>query len=115
MQAVYVKWLTEGVDRWPRLKVVFAILAGGGPIQLERLRSRGVSLRSLLHENVFFETSSYGRHALELCLATFGVGNLLLGTDAPVIDPSPTMDAVRLFGDAVADAICEQNPTRLLS
>ncbi len=115
MQAAYLRWLGEGVERWPGLRVVFAILAGGGPFQIERLRSRGVSERDLLHENLFLETSSYGRRALELCLATFGVGNLLLGTDTPVIDAAPTVDAVRQFGDAVADALCQQNPSRLLN
>ena len=29
----------DGQERWPDVKVVFAILAGGGPIQLERLAS----------------------------------------------------------------------------
>jgi len=114
MQAAYAVWLAGGAERWHGLRVVFAILAGGGPFQLERLISRGVSGRDLLHENVFFETASYGRRALELCLSTFGVGQLLFGSDAPVIDPQPTLDAVRGFGDAVADALCDQNPTRLL-
>jgi hypothetical protein len=115
MQAAYAIWLAEGAERWPELRVVFAILAGGGPFQLERLISRGVSGRGLLHENVFFETASYGRRALDLCLATFGVGQLLFGSDAPVIDPVPTLDAVRSFGDAVRDALCNQNPSRLLT
>jgi 6-methylsalicylate decarboxylase len=115
MQAAYAAWLAEGVERWTSLRVVFAILAGGGPFQLERLRSHGVSGRDLVHDNVFLETASYGRRALDLCLATYGVDPLLYGSDTPVIDPEPTLDAVRGFGDAVADALCRQNPTRLLS
>jgi predicted TIM-barrel fold metal-dependent hydrolase len=114
MQAAYAMWLAVGAERWPNLSVVFAILAGGGPFQLERLRSRGVPGRELLHENVYFETASYGRRALELCLATFGVGQLCFGSDAPVIDPEPTLDAVRGFGDAVTDALCNLNPSRIL-
>lgn len=115
LQAAYAGWLAQGTDRWPGLKVVFAILAGGGPFQLERLQSRGVSGRELMHENVFFETASYGRRALELCMTTFGVGQLLYGSDTPVIDPFPTLESVRAFGDAVSQALCEQNPSRLLS
>jgi predicted TIM-barrel fold metal-dependent hydrolase len=115
MQAAYAVWLAEGAERWPNLRIVFAILAGGGPFQLERLQSRGVPGRDLLHDNVFFETASYGHRALELCLATFGVDQLLFGSDAPVIDPEPTLNAVRGFGDAVADALCNRNPTRLLT
>ena len=106
--------------RWRRAvagpcRVVFAILAGGGPFQLERLRSHPVSGRDLMHENVFFETASYGRRALNLSLATYGVDQLLYGSDTPVIDSEPTLDAVRGFGDAVTDALGRQNPTRLLS
>ena len=75
-------------ERWPDVTVVFAILAGGGPVQLERLASRGVDVRSTLHRNVFFDTASYGRRALELCIETFGVEQLVFGSDAPVVDPS---------------------------
>jgi predicted TIM-barrel fold metal-dependent hydrolase len=115
MQAAYGAWLAWGASRWPGLRVVFAILAGGGPFQLERLQSRGLSGRDLMHENVFFETASYGRRALELCFATFGVDQLLFGSDAPVIDLFPTLESVRGFGDAVADALCDKNPSRLLT
>ena len=115
MQAAYAGWLASGAQRWPDLRVVFAILAGGAPFQFERLSSRGVAGRELLHENVYFETASYGRRALEVCLATFGVSQLCYGSDTPVIDAAPTLDAVRGFGDAVADALCNLNPSRLLS
>jgi predicted TIM-barrel fold metal-dependent hydrolase len=115
MQAAYAVWLAEGAGRWPSLRVVFAILAGGGPFQLERLQSRGISGRDILHENVFFDTASYGRRALELCMSTFGVGQLLLGTDTPILDPAPALDSVRAFGEAVADTLCRQNPARLLA
>ena len=115
MQAGYAAWLAGGASRWPSLNVVFAMLAGGAPFQLERLRSRGVSGRDVLHDTMFFEISSYGNRALELCLATFGVSQLVFGTDVPVLDPEPAMDAVRGFGDAVTDALCNQNPARLLA
>ncbi|HUF01486.1 MAG TPA: amidohydrolase family protein [Gaiellaceae bacterium] len=115
MQAAYAMWLAEGAERWPGLRIVFAILAGGGPFQLERLQSRGISARESLHDNVFFETASYGRRALELSMSTFGVGQLLFGSDAPVLDPAPALDAVRGFGEAVTDALCRQNPARLLA
>jgi 6-methylsalicylate decarboxylase len=114
MQAAYAAWLAIGAERWPDLRVVFAILAGGAPFQFERLSSRGVAGRGLLHENVYFETASYGRRALELCLATFGVGQLCFGSDTPVIDAAPTLDAVRALGDAVTDTLCNVNPSRLL-
>jgi 6-methylsalicylate decarboxylase len=115
MQAAYAAWLDRGVERWPRLEVVFAILAGGGPFQLERLQSQGVSGRNSMHDTVLFDTASYGRRALEHCLSTLGVGRVVFGSDAPALDPAPTLDAVRGFGDAVADTVCNRNPSRLLS
>jgi predicted TIM-barrel fold metal-dependent hydrolase len=115
MQAAYVSWLATGIDRWPDLRVVFAILAGGAPIQLERLRSRGFDVRRALGANLYLDTASYGRHAFELCLASYGGQSLVYGSDAPVIDPAPTLEAIRGFGQAVTDAICVDNPTELLS
>lgn len=115
MQAAYATWLAVGAARWPELRVVFAILAGGAPFQLERLRASGVAGRDVLYETVFFETSSYGNRALELCLSTFGVSQLVFGSDVPVLDPEPGLDAIRGFGDAVYDTLCDRNPSRLLA
>jgi 6-methylsalicylate decarboxylase len=115
MQAAYAAWLAYGADAWPRIPVVFSILAGGAPIQLERLASRGVDTRTVLHENVFLDTASYGERALELALATYGIRNIVYGSDWPVIDAASTLRAVRSFGQAVADAVCRDNPTRLLA
>jgi hypothetical protein len=115
MQAGYAAWLAFGADAWPRLRVVFSILAGGAPVQLERLASRGVDTRTVLHENVFLDTASYGERALELALATYGVDNVVYGSDWPVIDSAPTLRAVRGFGQAVFDAVCRDNPSRLLA
>jgi hypothetical protein len=115
MQAAYAAWLGSGIDRWPELRVLFAILAGGGPFQLERLRSRGFDARLAQRPTLFFDVASYGNRAIELCLATLGGGALVFGTDAPVIDPRPTLAAVRSFGEAVVNVLCQQNPEGLLS
>jgi len=114
MQAAYAAWLFRDAERFPRLRVLFAILAGGAPAQLERLRSRGVDTRTLLQPNVYFDTASYGSRALELCLSTFGATQLVYGSDAPVIDPGPTRAAVLDLGQGVADLVCRENPARLL-
>jgi hypothetical protein len=114
MQVAYAAWIADGAMRWPGLPVVFAVLAGGAPIQLERLAGRGLDVRTALEANIYFDTASYGRRALELCLATYGVGRVVYGSDAPVIDSTPTLREVRQFGAAVATALCEDNPTRLL-
>lgn len=114
MQAAYMAWLARDATRYPAVPVVFAILAGGAPIQLERLRSRGVEVRSTLHPNGYFDTSSYGRRALELCLSTYGVTQLVFGSDAPVIEPAPTLQAVQTFGEAVTEIVVRETPGRLL-
>src|SRR5206468_9950195 len=98
MQAAYAAWLAAGIERWPRLPVVFAILAGGGPFQLERLGSRGGDARAASHAAIYLDTASYGRHALRLCIATLGVAQLVYGSDVPVIDSHATLEAVRLLG-----------------
>ncbi|MCP9487574.1 MAG: amidohydrolase [Gaiellaceae bacterium MAG52_C11] len=113
MQAAYAAWLAQGFAAWPSLKVVFAILAGGAPFQLERLASRGVDSRAVLEANVYLETASYGDRALELSLATYGVGRLVYGSDTPVIEAGATLRSVRGFGQAVADAVSRDNPGRL--
>ena len=64
--------------------------------------------------HVWFDTASYGRRALELTMATFGVERMLFGSDAPVVDPALGVDAVRSFGEAVGAAIVSANPDRLL-
>jgi 6-methylsalicylate decarboxylase len=112
MQAAYVAWLAEGASVHPKLPVVFAILAGGGPVQVERLRVRG-GLLGALPASMYLETSSFGRKALELCLATHGRAQVLYGSDSPLVDPQATLRALAELGDAVADAVRVENPTRL--
>lgn len=112
LQAAYASWLAGGADRYPELRVVFAILAGGAPFQLERLRSRGFELRA--SPNVFFDTASYGQRTLELCLTTVGESQLVYGSDIPVIDGQETLRALSGFEDAVRDAVWSENPERIL-
>ena len=75
--------------------------------------SRGVEPRSALHDNVYLETASYGRRSLELALSTYGVTQLLFGSDAPVLDPEPGLAALREFGDTLAEVVLRENPERL--
>jgi predicted TIM-barrel fold metal-dependent hydrolase len=114
MQAAYFSWLAGGRERWPMLRVVFAILAGGGPVQLERLAHQGVDVRSALDPNTFFDVATYGRRAIELVIETFGVEQLVYGSDTPVVDPRHTLEAVRGFGDSVAQLLQMDTPEALL-
>ena len=114
MQAAYIAWMTRGVLLHPGLRVVFAMLAGAAPVQLERLASRNVDVRTSGARTVFLDTASYGQGALELVLGRLGVGQLVFGSDAPVLDPASALRAVRSFGDAVADVVRRENPSLLL-
>jgi 6-methylsalicylate decarboxylase len=107
MQAAYAAWLTRG---HPELPIVFAFLAGGAPIQLERLRARGGEVPDLA---VFFDTASYGPLALGLTSEACGANCLVFGSDAPVMDASAAVAAVEASG--VADAAFRTNPGRLFS
>lgn len=115
MQAAWFSWLDGGRARWPELRLVFAMLAGGAPFHLERLALRSpLDVRSMLDPNVYLEVSTHGRRAIELCIETFGIEQLVYGSDTPVVDPATTLQAVRGFGDSVAQIILADNPEKLL-
>jgi predicted TIM-barrel fold metal-dependent hydrolase len=63
---------------------------------------------------VYFDIASYGHRALDLSLAACGVGQLVFGSDAPVLDPGPGLRALAEFGDAVVESVCSENPAKLL-
>jgi predicted TIM-barrel fold metal-dependent hydrolase len=104
MQAAFAAVVARGA---PDVPVIFAILAGGAPFQLERLSQRGDV--SELPTNLYFDTASYGRHALDLAVAACGVDRVVYGSDIPVMDPRPTRQAI---GDWF-DRVSEENPARI--
>jgi predicted TIM-barrel fold metal-dependent hydrolase len=114
MQRAYLAWLGGLRERYPAVRIVFAMLAGGAPIHHERLIHRGVDVRGSLDPNTLFDTASYGRRAIELCIETFGVERVVYGSDTPVIDSAPTLRAVRDLGDSVACLLQSDNSERLL-
>ena len=106
MQAAYAAWVAGGRSDVP---IVFAIMAGGAPFQLERLRSRGD--RSEVPPNIYFDTASYGRLAVDLAAAAGGVERILFGSDAPVMDPRTTIEAL----GSLFDTLAGENPARLFA
>jgi predicted TIM-barrel fold metal-dependent hydrolase len=100
MQAAYAAWIASGRDDVP---VVFAIMAGGAPFQLERLQSRGD--RADVPVNVYFDTASYGQRAFDMASAVCGSDRVLFGSDAPVMDPGTTIGSLGAhFGEAAGNA-----------
>jgi len=113
MQAAYFSWTSGGAGRHPDLQVVFAILAGGAPFQLERLAARGQDTAGALRGSVHLDTASYGRRALALCIEAVGADRIVFGSDVPVVDSAPTLRALEGLGDSVLETVCCENPARL--
>ena len=65
-------------------------------------------------DTIFLDTASYGRRALELAMGTYGVGQLVFGSDTPVLDAAPGLRGLGQFGNAVTDAVRRENPSQLL-
>jgi predicted TIM-barrel fold metal-dependent hydrolase len=90
MQGAWLTFATLGRREHPDLRVLFAMLAGGAPLLSERLVARGGPPIDLRDPNSFYETSSYGREAVEMTARLAGIEQLVYGSDQPVIDPQPT-------------------------
>jgi len=89
MQAAWFAFLHGGRREHPRLRVLFAMLAGGAPLQLERFAARGGTAPAEPDPLVFYDTSSYGPRMLEAMAGAVGVSQLVYGSDRPVVDAGP--------------------------
>ena len=90
MQAAWLTFATVGRRALPELTIVWAMLAGTAPLQLERLGSRGGPPVELRDPDQFYDTSGYGPAAVETLARRVGEAQLVYGSDRPVIDPVPT-------------------------
>jgi hypothetical protein len=87
MQAAWLTFATYGRREFPRLRVLFAMLAGGAPMLSERLATRGGPPVDLHDPLTFYDTSSYGPRNVEAMGHWVGRTQLLYGSDRPVIEP----------------------------
>jgi len=88
MQAAWLAFVAFGRPAHPRLRVVFAMLAGLAPLLHERLAVRGGPPVDLADPLVSYETSSFGGRAVGAMAAVCGRSQLLYGSDRPVIAPA---------------------------
>ena len=109
MSAAWHALAAFGRARHPGLRVVFAMLAGLGPLHAERLAARGGPAEAIHDPLVWFDSSSYGARTLDSMLRMVGVDRLVHGSDRPVI-AAPA----RALGDAVEYALTTVNPQRAL-
>jgi len=90
MQSAWLTFTALGRREHPELTVLFAMLAGGAPLQAERLVSRGGPMPDLRHPLTFYDTSSYGPNAVATVSGLVGPEQLVYGSDRPVVEPRPT-------------------------
>jgi predicted TIM-barrel fold metal-dependent hydrolase len=110
MQAAWFAFLHAGRRDHPRLRVLFAMLAGGAPLQLERYAARSGSPVPVPDPLVFYDTSSYGPRMIAAVREAVGSSQLVYGSDRPVVDPSPAAADPRL-----RFALLATNPSRLFN
>jgi 6-methylsalicylate decarboxylase len=87
MQAAWLTFASHGRRELPQLTVVFAMLAGGAPLQSERLVSRGGPVVQLHDPLTFYDTSSYGPGLVDAMAQWVGGEQLVYGSDRPVVEP----------------------------
>jgi predicted TIM-barrel fold metal-dependent hydrolase len=90
MQAAWLGFVTRRRRDLPRLRIVFSMLAGLAPLQVERLTTRGGPSVELIDPLSFYDTSSYGPRAVETMARWVGPDQLVYGSDRPVLEPIRT-------------------------
>ena len=100
MQAAWLTFSAWGRRELPRLRVVYAMLAGGAPQLADRLAARGGPSIDLRDPLTFYDTSSYGPMTVEAMARWVGPTQLVYGSDRPVIEPVPTGREVELMNNA---------------
>jgi len=105
MQAAWLTLAALSRRDHPDLIVVFSMLAGGAPLLSERLATRGGPDVDLRDPRIFYDTSSYGAATIEAMAQRVGAGQLIYGSDRPVVEPVAT----------ARDASLQVNGARLLA
>lgn len=108
MHAAWFAFRVHGRPRHPRLRVCFAMLAGLAPLHGERFAARAGE-RTVVDQEVFLETSSYGPRAIDAVVRVTGIDPLVHGSDRPYASPPHSG-----LGDAAELALRATNPARLL-
>ncbi|HET8993825.1 MAG TPA: amidohydrolase family protein [Rhodococcus sp. (in: high G+C Gram-positive bacteria)] len=86
MHTAWFGWHEFGARRFPRLRVLFAMLAGLAPLHVDRMAARG-GPAGVPAPGVYVETSSYGREIVATVMAHLGEDRVLLGSDRPYAEP----------------------------
>jgi len=115
MQAAWFAFLHAGRPAHPRLRVLFAMLAGGAPLQLERYAARRGVPAPGPDPLVFYDTSSYAPQMIGAMGTAVGAAQLVYGSDRPVVE-SPVINRDQAWPDPdLRQALLAANPARLLN
>jgi 6-methylsalicylate decarboxylase len=115
MQAAWFAFLHAGRPAHPRLRVLFAMLAGGAPLQLERYAARRGVPAPGPDPLVFYDTSSYGPQMIGAMAVAVGAPQLVYGSDRPVVEP-PVINRDQAWPDPdLRQALLAANPARLFN
>lgn len=119
LQAAWLAFVSVGRRSHPQLRVIFTMLAGLAPLHAERLVARGGPSGSPLDPQTFYDISSYGPIAVRQMAEVAGPGQLLYGSDRPVLEPEDVGISAALdwgvLADGAARALGEpQVPARAL-
>jgi predicted TIM-barrel fold metal-dependent hydrolase len=112
MLRAFFTWRMVGAARHPGLKVVFTIMAGGAPFLEERYRTFSGEPGEI-DPNVFFDAASCRRNSLDIAFATYGLEQIVYGTDYPVIPGAELLRTLEEIGEPVVEAVLERNPARV--
>lgn len=88
MQRAWYAWVSVGRREHPRLRVLFAMLAGLAPLHASRLAARGaraLSARAVADPFTWLETSSYDASVQRAVAEVVGPAQLVHGSDRPVV------------------------------
>ncbi len=107
MRAAWLAFLNCGRRAHPRLRMLFAMLAGGAPLRSERHADRdGAACKP--DPLVFYDTSSHEQRMVKAMARAVGAGQLVYGSDRPTGDARPPRPDL-------GEALLSANPCRLLS
>ncbi len=115
MQAAWFAFLHAGRPSHPDLRVLFAMLAGGAPLQLERYAARRGVPAPGPDPLVFYDTSSYGPQMIGAMAAAVGAAQLVYGSDRPVVAPRAADRDQAWPNPDLRQALLAANPARLLN
>jgi predicted TIM-barrel fold metal-dependent hydrolase len=112
MNAAWHSFVAAGRKLLPELRVVFAMLAGGAPLHVERLLARGGPGARAFDRNLYYDTSSYGERAIDAMARVVGIEQLVHGSDRPVVAPPPPPGPL---GAAAWESMTRTNPARVFT